>query len=90
MHELGLMNDLLRKIESIAATSGATKITRVRVRFGALSPVSPSHFREHFYLAIKGTVAEGAELDIEASGDPSDPHSQEIFIDSVDVEEPTA
>lgn len=87
MHEFSLMNDLLRKIESIASENGATQVVGVKVRLGALSHISPEHFREHFDHAIEGTVAAGASLQVETAGDINDPLAQEIVLESVELAE---
>lgn len=87
MHELSLMADLMRKLKSIACEQGAKKFASVKVKLGALAHISADHFREHFVPAARGTVAEGARLDIEELTDETDPHAQEILLDSVVVEE---
>jgi hydrogenase nickel incorporation protein HypA/HybF len=84
-HELSLMADLVRKVESVAAQEGAAGVTSISVRLGALSHMSPEHFREHWQHAAVGTVAEGAEIAIEAGSDPGDPHADEILLQSVTV-----
>jgi hydrogenase nickel incorporation protein HypA/HybF len=60
-------------------------VTSISVRLGALSHMSPEHFREHWEHAAVGTVAEGAEIAIEAASDPADPHAEEILLQSVTV-----
>ena len=85
MHELSLIADLMRKIEAVAREHQATRITGVRVKLGALSHISADHFREHFAQAARGTVAEGARLEIEVLTDMSDPHAQDILLDSVEI-----
>ena len=85
MHELSLLTDLLRKIESIARRERASAVTRVTVRIGALCHLSSSHLREHFARATQGTVAEGAHLNIELLTDVTDPHAQEIVLETVEV-----
>ena len=57
MHERALMEDLLRKIEAEVDGAGGGRVTRVRVRLGALSHFSVEHFREHFTAAARGTAA---------------------------------
>ncbi len=86
MHELSLIADLVRKIEAIAREHRATRITGVKVALGALSHISPEHFREHFVQAARGTVAEGARLEIEVLTDMNDPRAQDVFLDSVEIE----
>lgn len=85
MHEFSLMADLLRKIEAVARQHDAPRVVGVRVRLGCMAHISPSHFREHFVEGTRGTVAEGARLDVELSQDPADPHAQDILLQSVEV-----
>jgi hydrogenase nickel incorporation protein HypA/HybF len=86
MHERALMNDLMREIESRAAAEGATRVTRITVRLGALSHFTPGHFLEHFEDASRGTVAEGAEVASELSTDPTEAGAQGVVLESIDVE----
>lgn len=85
MHEFSLVKDLIRKISSIALEQHASKVIGVRVKLGALSHISPNHIREHFVHASRGTVAEGAQLHIEVLTDVTDPQSQEVLLDSIEV-----
>ena len=87
MHEFSLINDLMWKIDAIAREQGARRVVGVKVRLGALSHISPDHFREHFEAAATGTIAEAARLDIETLREERDPHAQDIRLDSVEVEE---
>jgi hydrogenase nickel incorporation protein HypA/HybF len=87
MHEVSLIADLMRKIEALAHEHRAIRVAGVKVKLGALAHISSDHFREHFVRAARGTIAEGARLDIEVSTDQDDPHAQEILLDSVTVEE---
>ncbi len=88
MHEHALMNDLMRKIEAEAAAEGGGRVTRIRVRLGALSHFTAEHFREHFEDAARGTVAEGAEVETELRTDPTEPEAQGVVLESLDVELP--
>jgi hydrogenase nickel incorporation protein HypA/HybF len=85
MHELSLLNDLLRKIESIVQENGAVRADKVNVWLGAWSHISADHLRDHFVHAAKGTAAEGAILEIDVSADFQDPRAQDIILISVDV-----
>ena len=53
MHEHSLMNNLMSKILSLAEKENAVQITKISVKLGALSHMSPEHFREHFDIAAK-------------------------------------
>ena len=89
MHERALMRDVMRKIEETAAAEGATRVTRVAVRLGALSHFTPEHFREHFADASRGTLAEGAAVDAVVEEDITDADAREVVLESVEVEAPT-
>lgn len=65
MHEFSLCRALLGQLETLAATHGATRITRVILRVGALSGAEPALLREAFPLASQGSLAATAELIIE-------------------------
>ncbi len=86
MHESSLMADLLRKIDAIAQNHGARRILAVKVNLGALSNMSPEHFREHFALAARNTPAEGARLEVEVVPGLTDPLAQQVVLESVEVE----
>ncbi len=85
MHEFSLMADLLRKIEMISQENGNGRVLTVRVRLGALSHITPTHFAEHFKEGVRGTVAEDAELEVVQMTDVNDPEAQEIFLESVEI-----
>ena len=85
MHEFSLLKDLLGKIKAIAEENASDKVIGVKVKLGALAHISPEHFREHFNHAVVGTLAEGAKLEIETLTDMSDPHAQEVILDSVEL-----
>jgi hydrogenase nickel incorporation protein HypA/HybF len=87
VHEASLMKNLMGTVERLAREQGAGRVTCLRVKLGALSHFSPDHFREHFEQASRGTVAEGASLEIELLTDISDPRAQDVLLDSADVEE---
>ena len=86
MHEQALMRDLIGKIIAEANGEGVTRVTRIRVRLGALSHLTEDHFREHFEEASRGTVAEGAVVEAELGTDPTEPHAQSVVLESIEVE----
>ena len=57
MHEQALMRDVIGRIVDLAETEGASSVTKVSVRLGALSHFTPEHFREHYVDAARGTLA---------------------------------
>jgi hydrogenase nickel incorporation protein HypA/HybF len=86
VHEKAVMDDLMRTIELQARAEDARRVTRIRVRLGALSHFSPAHFREHFELASRGTLAEGAVVETDLRTDPTDAEAQGVVLESIDVE----
>ena len=83
---MSLMVSLMRKIDAIAREQGGVKIAVVRVKLGALSHISPGHFREHFEIAARGGFASEARLEVRKEEDETAPDAQEIVLESVDVE----
>jgi hydrogenase nickel incorporation protein HypA/HybF len=65
MHEIGLMQRMVEVALDRAAGAGARQVQRVMVRVGAESGVVPEVILLAFDVATRGTIAEGAELQIE-------------------------
>lgn len=88
MHEHALMQDVMQKIEAIAAAEGALQVSGVGVRLGALSHFTPEHFREHFADASRGTIAEGAVVDAVVDERIDSERARDVVIESIEVELP--
>jgi hydrogenase nickel incorporation protein HypA/HybF len=88
MHEQTLIRDVMARVDEIARAEGATRVTRVQLRLGALSHVTPAHFREHFQDAARGTLAEGAAVDAEVVGDATHQRARDVVLESVEIELP--
>jgi hydrogenase nickel incorporation protein HypA/HybF len=87
MHETALVRDVVHRIEDLARSTGASRVIAAKVWLGALSHLSAEHFREHFAVETRDTLAAGAVLQIEVSDDPEDPHAQHVRLESVDLDE---
>jgi hydrogenase nickel incorporation protein HypA/HybF len=87
MHESSLMVGLVRRLEEIAREHHAQRVVRVQLALGALAQLSPAHLREHFEAATRGTLAEGAELEVRLIDDLADPRAQSVVIESAEVEQ---
>ena len=85
MHEFSLIKDLIHKITTIAREQHASKVLSVTVKLGALSHISPEHFREHFIHASHGTISEGAQINIEILSDTNEQLSQEVVIENIEI-----
>ena len=68
MHEMSIMAGLLEIIQGEARIQGFARVTRVGLEIGRLSGVEAEAMRFAFDVCTAGTVAEGAELEIEATG----------------------
>jgi hydrogenase nickel incorporation protein HypA/HybF len=86
MHDQALMRDLMGRIVDLAEEEGATGVTRITVRLGALSHFTPEHFLQHFEDAARGTVAEEASVDATLDGDTTGPNAQGVLLESVELE----
>jgi hydrogenase nickel incorporation protein HypA/HybF len=65
MHEVSIMTEAVRLAVDTAQSAGAVRVTRLRLRVGALSGVVPEALRFSFDVVCRGTLAEGATLEIE-------------------------
>ena len=65
MHELGIASRVLEIAVSEAARHDAARVTAVRLRVGVLRGVVPEHMVFLFGEVARGTIAEGARVDIE-------------------------
>ncbi len=80
MHELSLLRGLMRQIEDVARHNGGGCVSVVRLKLGPLAHNEPGHLREHFTDAAKGTLADGARLDIEVTDE-----LHELTLESIDI-----
>jgi hydrogenase nickel incorporation protein HypA/HybF len=87
MHESSLISNLLRQIESIVPPQSIRKVVGVTLQIGPLCSTNPDHLRDHFLLAAQGTIAEGAELEIETTDDITDPDAASIVLKNLEVSE---
>ncbi len=65
MHELSLAMNLVEIIEAEAQTQRFTQVRGILLELGSLSCVEPEAMRLAFEVACRGTLVEGAELQME-------------------------
>jgi hydrogenase nickel incorporation protein HypA/HybF len=80
------IKEFIQRVELAARQQGAKRITAVNVKLGARCQINANYLTFHFLLASQGTLAEGAQLHIQAVPDPKDPHAQDLILESVEVE----
>jgi hydrogenase nickel incorporation protein HypA/HybF len=64
MHEISLCESILDIINERAAQDRFSKVKRVRLEVGPFSSVEPEALRFGFDVVMRGSVAEGAKLEI--------------------------
>lgn len=65
MHELSVCQGLLHQLERVAGEHGARAVTRVVLRIGPLAGVEPRLLEDAFPIAMAGTIAAAAVLEVE-------------------------
>jgi len=65
MHELSLAQEAVRLIVEDATRRGIKQVTLVKILVGEWTAVLPEAFQLAFECASRGTLAEGARLEIE-------------------------
>jgi Zn finger protein HypA/HybF involved in hydrogenase expression len=86
MGDASLMTNLIKQIDDVARMQHAVRVVTVKVKLGSMATMTTNRFRERFAERSRGTIAEGAQLDIEEVADWSDPHAQDVILDRVDFE----
>ncbi len=65
MHELPVMNGILRVVIRHAAKHRVSRVTAIALRVGKLCDLDAGWMQHYFDYLTPGTVAQGARLDIE-------------------------
>ncbi|MGB8489904.1 MAG: hydrogenase maturation nickel metallochaperone HypA [Bacteroidales bacterium] len=65
MHEIRIAEDLSAIVLDAASDSNLSSVTMVNVSFGQMIQVVPESFEFAFREAVRGTIAENCELNIE-------------------------
>ena len=64
MHELSIAESLVSLIEDESCSRGFSRVKRVGIKLGALGHVEPAALLFCFDVVTRGTIAEGAHLDL--------------------------
>ena len=64
MHEMGIVQSIMEIVEKQAEANNAKKVVRICLEFGLLTAVQPDAIDFAFEILSKGTVAEGAIMDV--------------------------
>lgn len=65
MHEMSLCENIRDVLEDEAAAKGFSRVDRIWLEVGPLSCVEPDALRFGFDVVMRGSVAEGAALEID-------------------------
>jgi hydrogenase nickel incorporation protein HypA/HybF len=66
MHEMSLAESIIQIVEENAHANNAARVTAVRLEIGALAGVEADALRFCFDAVTRGTLAEGAALEIDS------------------------
>ena len=64
MHESHLIEPIIKGISEHAAKEGASLVSKVKLKVGQLTCAKEESLRETFSVLAKGTILEGAKLEI--------------------------
>ena len=64
MHETHLIDPVIKGISAHAQKEGAKRVKTVRIKIGQLLGIKDDSFRETFAVLAKGTILEGADLEL--------------------------
>ncbi|HEX9077834.1 MAG TPA: hydrogenase maturation nickel metallochaperone HypA [Anaerolineae bacterium] len=64
MHELGIAQEMIKVALEYAARNNATRITVFNIEISAAADESEDSLRFHFEHLTRGTIAEGAQIEI--------------------------
>ena len=64
MHETHLIQPIIKGVCEHAKKEGAKRVTRIRVKIGEFTGIKEESFRETFKVLAKGTLLEGAIIEI--------------------------
>ncbi len=64
MHELAVCQALIAQVETVAHQQQAQRVVEISVDIGPLSGVEPQLLEQAFSIASAGTLADGAQLNI--------------------------
>lgn len=65
MHELAITQSILDIAQKVSQEHGITRVREVRIKLGAYSGIVPQCVQDYFAVISRGTLAEGAVLDIQ-------------------------
>ncbi|MGL4773393.1 MAG: hydrogenase maturation nickel metallochaperone HypA [Clostridium sp.] len=65
MHELGVVFDVVKTIETFAERNAITKIDKLVLQIGELSSMIPKYIEACYPAAVDGTILENTKLEIE-------------------------
>jgi len=65
MHEMSIAEGVLGIVRETARNGGIARVSAVRLEIGALAAVEPAALRFCFDAVTRGSLAEGAALDID-------------------------
>jgi Zn finger protein HypA/HybF involved in hydrogenase expression len=85
VHERSVAEDLVRAAGVTAVEEGGV-VRTMRITVGSLSCIDPGSLRDQIAWYARGTVAEGASVEVEVRGDDiGDPHARDVRLTAIEV-----
>jgi hydrogenase nickel incorporation protein HypA/HybF len=80
MHEVSIIEDLIEEVKSLAKRQNAYKVTKLKIKIGKLEHISHDTFNLWFRELSKGSIAEGAKIEIVTS------YGAGVYLESMEME----
>lgn len=65
MHELGIMMEVIKRVEQVAKANGVEKVDTIVLQVGEIASVIPRFLEECFPVAVHKSILQGSHLTIE-------------------------
>jgi len=65
MHELGLVIQIVRQVESYMVENNLSKVEKIVLQVGRLSEVYPKYLKDVYPIAVEGTKLQDTILEVE-------------------------
>lgn len=65
MHELGVLIEIVKQVEQVAAENEVERIEALVLQIGELSSMVPHYMKKLYPAAVEGTILEASTLEIE-------------------------
>jgi len=65
MHEIGVLMEVVKSVETFSKENKVEKIDKLVLQIGELSSMIPKYMQSLYSVAVEGSILEGSKLEIE-------------------------